>query len=91
LIIYQWFMTRFLSSTLSVVRYEDVVSSNGAALDQALGWQGIERDSLSAKERKFDKQTLLTLEHAIPKLLALDCGDLYKQADIRLALKAKGL
>jgi hypothetical protein len=30
-------------------------------------------------------------EKAVPKLLALNCGDLYNQADIALALKAEGL
>lgn len=91
LIIYQWFMTRFFSSGLPVVRYEDVISSDGAILDEILGWGAIERDSLRIQERSFDNNTLLTLYKAKAKLVSLNCGDLYTRTDIELALKVHGL
>lgn len=90
-IIYQWFMSRFLSSSLPCIRYEDIVSSDGAVLDQALGWEVIRRDALSGQIREFDNDTLVTLKKAIPLLLALDCGDLYIQEDIKSALQIQGL
>ena len=91
LMIYQWFMNRFLASNLPCIRYEDIVSSDGALLEQSLVWQPIVRESLTLQEREFDDDVLLTLEKAKRKLLALDCGSLYTQTDIQLAFKAKGL
>jgi hypothetical protein len=79
LIIYQWFMTRFFSSGLPVIR------------DEILGWGAIERDSLRIQERSFDNNTLLTLDKAKAKLLSVNCGDLYTRTDIELALKVHGL
>jgi hypothetical protein len=90
-IIYQWFIRSFLNSGFPIVRYEDIVSSNGAILEQSFGWQVTERLALSSQEREFDKSTLLTLEKAKTKLLGLDCGDLYKKADIKKAMQVQGL
>lgn len=91
LIIYQWFMRSFLNSGLPIVRYEDIVSSNGAVLEQTFGWNVTERAALSSQEREFDQDTLLALEMAKSNLLALDCGDLYKKADIKKAMQVQGL
>jgi hypothetical protein len=91
MIIYQWFMQRFLWSSLPCIRYEDIVSSDGAVLDQALGWEAITRGALSTQIREFDNDTLCTLKQAIPSLLALNCGDLYTQAEIKMALNIQGL
>jgi hypothetical protein len=87
IMIYQWFMRSFLKSGLPVVRYEDIVSSDGTILEQSFGWKVTERTALSVQERKFDSGTLLLLERAKPKLLALDCGDLYTKTDIEMALQ----
>ena len=84
-------MTQFFSSGLPVVRYEEVISSDGAILDEILGWGAIERDSLRIQERSFDNNTLLTLDKAKAKLVSLNCGDLYARTDIELALKVHGL
>jgi hypothetical protein len=85
MIIYQWFMTKFLFSGLPIVRYEDIVSSGGTELDHALGYAPIEREGLTAQVRQFDDETKITLEKAMPKLLALNCGELYTNSDIMLA------
>lgn len=91
LIIYQWFMCSFLNSGLPVVRYEDVIASNGMALDKALGIKPFERKALSMQERVFDNKVLETLAEAAARLIKLDCGTLYSQADIKQSLKNKGL
>ena len=91
MIIYQWFMHAFLNSDLPIVRYEDIISSDGAILDNTLGWKATERSALAFQERKFENDTLLTLEKAIPMLLALNCGDLYTTMAIRKAIQVHGL
>jgi hypothetical protein len=91
LIIYQWFITRFLSSGLPCIRYEDIVNSDGLILDQSLGFTPLVRSSLAVQERTFGESTLTTLKKAKPKLLTLNCGDLYSTDDIELALQAHGL
>jgi hypothetical protein len=91
IIIYQWFIQAFLKSGLPIVRYEDIVSSDGAILEHTLGWQVTERAALSTQEREFEKHTLLTLEKAKNHLLNLDCGDIYTKTDIKLALHVQGL
>jgi hypothetical protein len=91
LIICQWFMQSFLKSGLPIVRYEDVIASNGVALDNALGIQPFEREALSLQDRDFDNKVLQTLASAAASLTKLDCGTLYSQADIKQSLKNKGL
>lgn len=91
LIIYQWFMQSFINRGLPIVRYEDVIVSNGVALDTALGLEPFERGALSTQERVFDDNVLQTLANAAGYLTKLDCGELYSQADIKQSLKNKGL
>jgi hypothetical protein len=91
LIIYKWFMQSFLKSGLPIVRYENVIASNGEALDNALGLKPYEREALSMQERVFDNKVLQTLTRAAASLTKLDCGTFYSQADIKQRLKNKGL
>lgn len=91
LIIYQWFILSFLNSGLPIVRYEDIISSDGEVLDQSFDWTMIDRSTLSSQKREFDIHTLLTVGEVKTKLLSLNCGDLYTKTDIELALKVHGL
>lgn len=91
LIIYQWFMQAFLNSGLPIVRYEDVIVSNGVDLDNALGLTPYRREVLSMQDRDFDLKVLQTLVSAADKLFRLNCGSHYSQADIKQSLKNKGL
>ncbi|MGS2719912.1 sulfotransferase domain-containing protein [Paraglaciecola aestuariivivens] len=91
LIIYQWFMQRFLASGLPIIKYEDVIASGGAVLDKALDLQPMARETLSKQERHFDTKVLHTLGEATDRLVKLDCSALYSQADIKQALDAVGV
>lgn len=91
LIIYQWFMQAFINSGLPIVRYEDVIASNGAALDIALGFKPFEREALSKQERVFDYSVLEILARAAERLTKLDCDTLYSQAEIKQSINHKGL
>lgn len=89
--IYQWFISRFMHSGLPCIRYEDVVATNGAVLDEALALRVQARETLSEQLRTFSVATLDTLNQAAPKLLALDCGHYYREGDIAAALERKGI
>jgi hypothetical protein len=82
LTIYQWFIVKFLSSRLPIVRYEDVIASGGANLDKALGFSEMAREPLQSKQRTFSQDVLQQLDLAIPRLLDLDFAGLYCQEDI---------
>jgi hypothetical protein len=86
LVIYQWFMTTFLDSGLPIVRYEDVIQSNGNRLDDALALIPINRDRLIKQKRTFGADTLQKLLSIETDLLNLQCGDLYSKDDIASAL-----
>jgi hypothetical protein len=86
LAIYQWFMTTFLDSGLPIVRYEDVIQTNGHRLDDVLGLMPISRDNLVKQERSFNSETLHKLLSIKTGLLNLQCGDLYSKDDISSAL-----
>lgn len=86
LAIYQWFINQFSQSGLPIVRYEDVIHSGGAVLDNAIGLSEIQRDSLTAKKRRFESSIVDRVESVLPQLFAIDYADLYSAADIQLAL-----
>jgi hypothetical protein len=86
LAIYQWFISHFLESGLTIVRYEDVIQTNGHQLDEALGLSPINREPLVKQKRVFSPDTLQTLLSIEADLLNLQCGDLYSKDDIASAL-----
>ncbi|WP_041713986.1 sulfotransferase domain-containing protein [Paraglaciecola sp. T6c] len=89
--IYQWFISRFMQSGLTCIRYEDVVATNGAVLDEALALPIQARETLSEQSRTFSAATLDTLKEAVPHLLTLDCGKYYNKDAIATALERKGI
>jgi hypothetical protein len=94
--IYQWFITRFMQSGLPCIRYEDVVATNGAVLDDALHLSLKElpvpaRAPLAEQPRTFSAATLDLLQQAAPKLMTLDCGQHYSKGAIANALERKGI
>ncbi|WP_416305710.1 sulfotransferase domain-containing protein [Neptunicella sp. SCSIO 80796] len=84
--IYQWFINQFSQSSLPIVRYEDVLKSDGSLLDNAIGLAEIQRDSLTAKKRQFELSIVDRVESVLPQLFAIDYADLYSVADIQSAL-----
>lgn len=86
LVIYQWFMHTFLYSGLPIIRYEDVIQTNGQKLDGALGLLPINRERLTKQERSFDSETLKQLLSIKTDIFNLQCGDLYSKDDISSAL-----
>ena len=91
LIIYQWFVDAFLTSGLPIVRYEDIISSNGTALDHAMALTPIKREVLNKQKRKFDDKVINSLKKAKNKLLTLNCAELYTNEEIVKAMHIYGV
>jgi hypothetical protein len=82
IIIYQWFINKFIESNLPVVRYEDIIATSGIALDKALGLPSLERERLFPKKRVFEPKTLKKLAVMSNSILNLKCGQFYSKDDI---------
>ena len=67
--IYRWFIYRFSQAQLNIVRYEDILASNGSALYSAVGLE--HRTSLPPVERKFSTHVLSMLQNNWPAVRAL--------------------
>ncbi|GGD57530.1 hypothetical protein [Lacimicrobium alkaliphilum] len=89
--IYQWFMQQFHQHGVKVLRYEDILVSDGAALDQALGLPSISRQPLTPQHRQFAPEVLDELGSIKAELLAADYYGLYSAEDIAQRLKQYGL
>lgn len=82
LTIYKWFMVGFLTSGHPIIRYEDVIASDGANLDKALGLSQITRETLQSQQRTFSPHILQQIDLAMPSLMELDFAGLYGKKDI---------
>lgn len=67
--IYRWFIEKFSQAKLTVVRYEDIIETNGQALYSVLGIMNI--TSLSPVERTFPLGTISYIERHWPHILSL--------------------
>ncbi|MBC3764930.1 sulfotransferase domain-containing protein [Neptunicella marina] len=85
LVIYQWFIDKFMDSSLPVVRYEDVLVTGGGALHVALGLPEIAQAPLKKKHRKFQPHIIEQLTHCIDKIKNLSLYGLYSKESIQLA------
>ena len=82
LVIYQWFVTQFISHGLNVLRYEDILASSGKVLDSALGVACLEREPLKPKKRQFEVQIIDVLEKALPLIQNLELNNLYTSEEV---------
>lgn len=89
--IYQWFMQQFHQHAIKVLRYEDILASNGAALDQALGLPAISRQALTPQQRQFEPAVLEELGSIKAELLAADYYGHYNAEEIAQRLRQYGL
>ncbi|MBN7820445.1 sulfotransferase domain-containing protein [Bowmanella yangjiangensis] len=86
LIIYTWFMQQFIEHELSIVRYEDVVASAGTVLDEALGFQALNRSPLNYQNRQFAPALLDELQSNLTEITKLSRFGLYSEAEIARAM-----
>lgn len=87
LIIYEWFFNRFKENRINILRYEDIIESNGQVLLNSLGVCSQSPEILELKpiKRKFSQHTLNQLEYILPSLTGLDLSPYYTQEDILVA------
>ncbi|WP_188688686.1 sulfotransferase [Bowmanella pacifica] len=92
LLIYKWFSDVFLQHADAIVRYEAVLESGGAVLDNALRLPVLQRStSLSRQERVFSSSVLAALSSNRSGLLALAQERLYSKQQICDRLSAIGV
>ncbi|ALS99250.1 sulfotransferase family protein [Lacimicrobium alkaliphilum] len=89
--IYKWFMYQFHQYGLKVLRYEDILASNGSTLDKALGLPAISRQALTPQQRQFAPEVLQELGSIKAELLAADFYGHYSTEDIAARLRQCGL
>ncbi|NCP65653.1 MAG: hypothetical protein GW763_14030 [Paraglaciecola sp.] len=85
LLILQWFFDQFHRSGLAVVRYEDVIASDGRVLDESLGLPATHRSPLHKMQRQFSAKVLTDMELMLPAIVALNCYGWYAPSDIHQA------
>ncbi|WP_102798338.1 sulfotransferase [Bowmanella denitrificans] len=86
LMIYRWFIQQFMRHELPLVRYEDVLASGGAVLDQTMGLPPVSRPALAPQPRQFSPQVLQMLAAHRQSVVRLAELGLYSEADIVQAL-----
>jgi len=82
LTIYQWFLAKYACNNVSVVRYEDIIATNGAALFKAAGVQQTLPLALANKVRQYSPQIIERLQKVRSRLIEIDCKGLYSKEQI---------
>lgn len=81
--IYHWFLQQFTNANLTILKYEDIINSNGCALYHACGICTASNETLSAKLSKPIRQAdIAVLRTAIQKLDYNLVGKFYSKTDI---------
>ena len=86
LVIYQWFINQFTASGNKVLKYEDIISSNGKALTDHFNIASPILSPLNQPVREYEESTLQALKRAVKRILELDCSSYYTHSDIELRL-----
>ena len=85
--IYHWFVQQFIKARLNVVKYEDIINTNGNALYTACELNAVPVQPLSTKLSKPQKQTDIAFLRLAANKLDYDLiGKYYRRIDINNAL-----
>lgn len=84
--IYQWFVKQYQSHYVKVIKYEDIIDSQGSALTSAFGFE--ERPNLSLKNvrRQFEPELLRETNKIVKSNLTSLVTPYYKEQEIMLRL-----
>lgn len=88
LIIYQWFARHFVAVNSTIIRYEDIIKTNGQALFNATNVVQTKPQSLKAKTRAYSADILLRLKQQQNAIMQMDCLGLYSQDEIAQRIEA---
>ncbi|AEP31195.1 sulfotransferase domain-containing protein [Brumicola nitratireducens] len=88
LIIYQWFARQFVAANSTIIRYEDIIKTNGQALFNAANVVQTKPLSLEAKTRVYSDDIILKLKHQQNAIMQMDCFGLYSQDEIVQSIEA---
>ena len=96
--IYQWFFVQFVNAQhngLNIVRYEDVIATQGRALAKVFGVKQFEDGKAlikpKAAQREFTADTLEELGRVLPRILSYDYKGLYGRELLDEAIQKHGI
>ena len=84
--IYQWFCERFQNNHITVVKYEDIVKTNGTCLDESLALTPLSRTPLSFKHRAHSVDCIARLDTHFSSIASLARFGMYGEDEIGEAL-----
>lgn len=87
LIIYKWFASTFVLSKASIIRYEDIIKTDGQALFSATNVKQTKPQKLELKTRSYSDDILRKLKNLQEPIIQLDCHGLYSPTDISGRIK----
>lgn len=85
--IYGWFIDRFTNYANSLVKYEDIVESNGDTLINAFGFDGKSTISIDKVARVYNQQTLDNLRTSVTSHIQVLSNQYYDEASINQRLQ----
>lgn len=85
--IYGWFINRFTNYANSLIKYEDIVESNGNALINAFGFDGQSTMSIEKVARVYNQQTLDNLRTSVISHIQILSNQYYDEASIKQRLQ----
>lgn len=84
--IYNWFLNQFRQYASKIVKYEDIVDTNGQALVQAFSLNGFPSAEVKSISRGYGLDTQQKMAFLISEHLSELSNEFYSQADITLRL-----
>lgn len=80
--IYNWFVDQYMYHRLPIIKYEELLSSGGAVLDNALGLPEIKREALQPPQRNYPFIKLEQWERLEQEAVKACSTELYGESEI---------
>lgn len=85
LIIYNWFLRQYENANITIIRYEDIISSQGQTLYEAFDIYNAPMQALSHPERQFPIHAIKQIQVRLNDIASELASSYYSQEDIKLA------
>jgi hypothetical protein len=83
--IYLWFVRQYLTSAIPIVKYEDIITTNGRALLKVFNLNHVSKKRLITPKRVFSTEVMTSLETIANSIHDDDMGGLYTSVEIQRA------
>lgn len=84
--IYNWFIRQFTNASVPIVKYEDMITTNGKALTDAFGFAHSESLKLENVKREYTEAELIALQKAISENKLMLSSPFYSLTDMQRRL-----